>query len=79
VLPEPRPKNSLRAEGRVEIVREGEDDLVVLLLWLPLWVTGARLPVAVGIADGAWVLAVAWLLSLLLLQMLQSPLLSLPL
>jgi hypothetical protein len=52
---------------------------MVLLLWLPPLVNGARLPVAGGIADAATVLAVAWALSVLLLQVLQSPLLSLPL
>jgi hypothetical protein len=79
VLPEPRPRNGKKAEGRVESVGEGEDGLMVVLLWLPPLVNGAWLPVAVGIADGAWVLAVAWVLSVLLLQVLQSPLLSLPL
>jgi hypothetical protein len=53
VLADPRPKNSLRVEGRVEVVGGGEDGLLVLLLWLPPLVNGARLPVAVGIADAA--------------------------
>jgi hypothetical protein len=79
VLPEPRPRNGKKAEGRVESLEEGEDGLLVLLLLLPPLVNGAWLPVAVGIADAAWWLAVAWVLSVLLLQVLQSPLLSLPL
>jgi hypothetical protein len=73
------PRNRERVEGRVESVGEGEDGLMVELLWLSPLVNGARLPVASGIADAAWWLAVAWVLSVLLLQVLQSPLLSLPL